>query len=647
MAAPPYPSRGAKPWDEKLKEYIDYGDTHLLVDGEEVVLQGPPGPEGPQGPPGPQGPIGLRGPIGPIGPDGPEGPQGDQGLVGPAGPMGLEGPVGDVGPEGPAGTAGTPGPEGPEGPPGEQGPQGADGTSFVWRRNWVSTTNYVIRDAVDRNGSSFIAVQASVGIDPELDTSNTYWDHLAIEGQIGPQGPRGEQGPIGPPGPEGPEGPAGPVGPSGSAGSVGPAGPQGVAGPVGDTGPAGPAGAVGSMGPPSPGAVLYLDEFTGDLSNYNQPTRGMVSSGVLAATMFNSDTVISTKATFPYAEAMHEIKYKVVGTMGVNSGLGPIVRFGNDNNYVYVKHELGTPRLAVYRRVAGGTPTLVGRVNIAATPAGSTRWLRAWLTTDGYVHAALYGEDPNLPDVVPLISTSQNGTVPSSNPTFGALAGELAAGLYFNVPSGTTVDYHKVVVGARGPAGEPGLPGPQGPAGTSGPRGVEGGYPPSEMGFIATTVPMESSLGSSLIGNFVTRILVPAENPINKVWIPIPGSGTSEPDPWMAFAIYDDDGNFVEKTATDTTSWSSGGWKGIDLLSQIPAQASDRFVHLAVSQELNVGAVFMMAGMFPIDEFTSLFKGNGTKRRSWYVDERPTFPSTIDIESEGEDSGWVMLLALS
>ena len=41
---PTYPDRGAVPWDELLKAYIDYGDV-----GSE---SGPPGPEGPPGLPG-------------------------------------------------------------------------------------------------------------------------------------------------------------------------------------------------------------------------------------------------------------------------------------------------------------------------------------------------------------------------------------------------------------------------------------------------------------------------------------------------------------------------------------------------------------------------------------------------------------------
>ena len=237
-----------------------------------------------------------------VGPPGPMGPKGDTGLRGPAGPQGLQGIPGIPGPEGPAGA---PGEVGREGPPGEQGPQGSDGTSFVWRRAWSASTTYVIRDAVDRNGSSFIAVQESTGVDPETDTANDYWDYLAIEGQIGPQGARGPEGPQGPVGPQGsvgaqgvtgaqgpagPEGPKGdtgvtgaqgPVGPSGSMGAQGPAGPTGEQGPIGQTGPQGPTGAIGPQGPQGPTGPAGAYSRTTKTHTTASLAKDAVESGVL------------------------------------------------------------------------------------------------------------------------------------------------------------------------------------------------------------------------------------------------------------------------------------------------------------------------------------------------------------------------------
>jgi hypothetical protein len=53
---PEYPIRGEVPWDEKLKEYIDYRDS-LSSEG----TPGPKGDDGDPGPPGPPGPPGAPG----------------------------------------------------------------------------------------------------------------------------------------------------------------------------------------------------------------------------------------------------------------------------------------------------------------------------------------------------------------------------------------------------------------------------------------------------------------------------------------------------------------------------------------------------------------------------------------------------------
>lgn len=460
---------GVSVWTE-----LDYiTDEEIDVDG----LIGPPGPEGPEGPQGDPGPEGPAGPPGEAGSEGPEGPAGPAGLQGDPGPEGADGEPGAVGQTGPQGEPGVPGEEGVSG---EQGPQGSSGTSFVWRRAWASGTTYAVRDAVDRNGSSFIAVQASTGVDPETDTSNIYWDHLAIEGQLGPQGPRGVAGPAGPQGLQGEAGvpgPTGSIGLKGDTGLTGPKGDTGSPGPIGPQGLEGDDGPSGPMGPPSPGAVLFLETFDADLANYAQPTRGAIAGGLFSPVApFNVDTVISTLPKFPYAEAMHEIKYTVGSGATANSGVGVALRYQNDANHVFTKHEFSTNRLAVYRKTAGGVPALIGRINVAVTPVGSTRWMRAWLTTDGFVHVALYASDPDAPVAPdPIASTSQSGAVPSTSLQFGAFGGDQAAGIYFNLPSAITkIDHHKVYLGARGPKGDTGATGPQGDTGSAGLQGIQG-----------------------------------------------------------------------------------------------------------------------------------------------------------------------------
>lgn len=82
------------------------------------------------------------------------------------------GGVGPQGPQGPAGASGAPGPSGPQGPPGPKGttgdtgppgPQGVRGLN--WRGPWSSGTAYAKDDAVQHDGSSYVA---STAIDPGL-----------------------------------------------------------------------------------------------------------------------------------------------------------------------------------------------------------------------------------------------------------------------------------------------------------------------------------------------------------------------------------------------------------------------------------------------------------------------------------------------
>lgn len=77
------------------------------------------------------------------------------------------GGVGPQGPQGPAGAAGAPGPSGPQGPSGPKGttgdtgpagPQGVRG--LTWRGAWSSGTGYAKDDAVQHDGSSYVATGA-------------------------------------------------------------------------------------------------------------------------------------------------------------------------------------------------------------------------------------------------------------------------------------------------------------------------------------------------------------------------------------------------------------------------------------------------------------------------------------------------------
>jgi hypothetical protein len=65
------------------------------------------------------------------------------------------------------------------------------------------------------------------------------WSETGPQGQVGPQGPKGDKGDTGPQGPKGDTGDTGPQGPKGDTGAPGP---------KGDTGPQGPAGPQGPPG---------------------------------------------------------------------------------------------------------------------------------------------------------------------------------------------------------------------------------------------------------------------------------------------------------------------------------------------------------------------------------------------------------------
>ncbi len=114
------------------------------------------------------GVAGAMGATGPAGAQGPVGLTGATGAPGPQGPIGLTGPTGPQGPIGLTGAAGSTGATGPQGPAGPTGPQGVAGPATNWRGPWSSSTSYNVNDAVSFNGSSYVAVQAGAGQEPDL-----------------------------------------------------------------------------------------------------------------------------------------------------------------------------------------------------------------------------------------------------------------------------------------------------------------------------------------------------------------------------------------------------------------------------------------------------------------------------------------------
>jgi collagen triple helix repeat protein len=138
--------------------------------------------KGDTGPQGIQGPKGDTGAIGPQGPQGAQGDTGLQGSAGPAGPTGPTGPQGLKGDTGPSGPAGPLGPQGLTGDAGASGPQGPAGQGYNWRGNWDTATAYAAYDTVFYDGSSYVAVAASIGIAPGTDS--TKWSLMAQQGAV-------------------------------------------------------------------------------------------------------------------------------------------------------------------------------------------------------------------------------------------------------------------------------------------------------------------------------------------------------------------------------------------------------------------------------------------------------------------------------
>lgn len=194
--------------------------------------------------------------------------------------------------------------------------------------------------------------------------------------------------------------------------------------------------------------------------------------------------------------------------------------------------------------------------------------------------------------------------------------------------------------GATGPKGDQGDPGP-----TGAPAPASGAYPVEETGFIATSFPLDGGIYRSTMGPFVTRMLVPAGKPINKCWIPIdiPDAAASG---FTAFGIYDDAGNPIEHTNSNPNLFAAVGWQGLPLLSQIPAQDEDRFVHVYSCMSSNT--VYTCYSSPPgLANVPNFFNGIRTDRRRTWLLPGSSLPSTLDVANGGITFSYVLLVALS
>jgi hypothetical protein len=98
------------------------------------------------------------------------------GVDGSAGPEGVKG---DPGAKGAKGIAGPEGRRGPKGEPGLPGPQGPNGEAIRWRGRWSPKASYQPLDAVEFEGSSYIATTAMEITKPP----GKGWDLMAQKGR--------------------------------------------------------------------------------------------------------------------------------------------------------------------------------------------------------------------------------------------------------------------------------------------------------------------------------------------------------------------------------------------------------------------------------------------------------------------------------
>jgi Collagen triple helix repeat (20 copies) len=209
----------------------NHGNTPSSSPGQWGVLtaQGPTGPTGAQGPQGAAGPQGVAGATGATGATGPQGPPvanftgnyssttnyalhdavsfggstfvslvaGNVGNTPNSSPVqwALLAAQGSAGPIGPTGATGPAGPPGATGGVGAVGPQGPP-VSFLG--GWLVGTAYPVGSVVSFGGSSYVALVANTGREPDL--SPTFWAVLSQAGTPGAAGAAGATGPQGPAG---------------------------------------------------------------------------------------------------------------------------------------------------------------------------------------------------------------------------------------------------------------------------------------------------------------------------------------------------------------------------------------------------------------------------------------------------------------
>lgn len=107
----------------------------------------------------------------------------------------------------------------PQGQQGVKGDTGSQGISFIYRNEFVISTQYYANDVVSFNGSSYICLNDVRYVYPDSDSS--YWFYLAVKGDKGDKGDKGNTGDKGDRGERGPKGDDGKDGSDGSSPDIG------------------------------------------------------------------------------------------------------------------------------------------------------------------------------------------------------------------------------------------------------------------------------------------------------------------------------------------------------------------------------------------------------------------------------------------
>lgn len=235
------------------RNFVTYGDdrTEFTPSENGVCITGNTGAQGAQGARGPQGAAGPQGPTGPQGPQGIQGVKGADGKTYYTWVKYADSPTSGMS-DNPSGkkyigfaynkTTGTESTsysdyswsliKGDKGETGNTGAQGAAGNGIK------SITYYYARTTSQTAPSAGNITSTTM---PSIDATNKYlWQKevinytnntnqttvllLAVYGNTGAQGPKGDKGATGPQGPTGPKGETGSQGPQGNPGSTGPQG---------------------------------------------------------------------------------------------------------------------------------------------------------------------------------------------------------------------------------------------------------------------------------------------------------------------------------------------------------------------------------------------------------------------------------------